>query len=154
MSDRSNQPEGSHNESTTSPIEENPGSSSIGYPELPTYDNPPETPVEEISRAVKDENEEAERKYSYLRTRTLRRRIGMSNLSHIPRLEGSSNYEAWVTGIQGIVLTNRVWKVMNGTIKRPVLAENPSPTQLETYELKLDDWRKQRKWPRAIYCRR
>ena len=134
MSDRSNQ---RHNESTTSPIEENPESRS---PELPADVNPPETPVDKISRAVKDENEEAERRYSYLRTRTPRRRTGMLNLSHIPKLEGSSNYEAWVTGIQGIALTNRVWKVMNGTIKRPVLAENPSPTQLETYELKLDDW--------------
>ena len=100
MSDRANQPEGSRNESTTPPIEENPGSSSTGYTEHPIDVNPPETP--EISRAVKDENEEAERKYSYLRTRTPRRRIGMSNLSHIPKLEGSSNYEAWVTGIQGI----------------------------------------------------
>ncbi|KAA6413758.1 MAG: hypothetical protein FRX48_02119 [Lasallia pustulata] len=73
MDDRSNQPEGSHNESTISPSEENPGSSTL---ELLTDVNPPETPVDKISRAVKDENEEAERKYSYLRTRTPRRRIG------------------------------------------------------------------------------
>ena len=137
MSDRSNQPEGSHNESTTSPIEENPESSS---PELPADVDPPGTPDDKISRVVKDKNKEAERKHSYLRTRIPRQQIGMSNLSHIPKLEGSSNYKAWVTGIQGIALTNRVWKVMNGTIKHPVLAENPSPTQLETYELKLNNW--------------
>ncbi|SLM41429.1 hypothetical protein LPUS_12424 [Lasallia pustulata] len=138
MSDRSNQPEGSNNESATFPIEENCESSS---PELPADVDPPGTPDDKISRVVKDKNEEAEWKHSYLRTRIPCRQIGMSNLSHIPKLEGSSNYEAWVTGIQGIALTNRVWKVMNGTIKRPVLAENPSPTQLETYELKLDDWK-------------
>ncbi|KAA6408113.1 MAG: hypothetical protein FRX48_07854 [Lasallia pustulata] len=137
MSDRSSQPEGSHNESATSPIEENPESSS---PELPADVDPPGTPDDKISQVIKDENKEAERKHSYLQTKIPRRQIGMSNLSHIPKLEGSSNYEAWVTGIQGIALTNRVWKVMNGTIKRPVLAKNPSPTQLETYELKLDNW--------------
>ena len=137
MSDRSNQPKSSHNKSTTFPIKENPGSSS---PKLATDVNPPETPDNKISRAVKDKNKEAKQKHSYLRTRAPRRQIGILNLSHIPKLDRSSNYKAWVTGIQGIALTNRVWKVMNGMIKRPVLAKNPSPTQLETYELKLNDW--------------
>ena len=29
---------------------------------------------------------------------------------------------------------------MNGMIKRPVLAKNPSAIQLENHELKLNDW--------------
>ena len=91
MSDCSNQPKGLHNKSTTSPIEENPESSS---PEFLTDVDPPETPVDKISRAVKDKNKEVEQKYFYLRTRTPCQQIGMSNLSRIPKLEGSSNYKA------------------------------------------------------------
>ena len=71
-------------------------------------------PCKELqSRSVK---EEVESKYTLPRQQKHRRQTGMSNLSHVTRLEGPQNYQVWATGLKGVTLSNRVWKVMNGMI--------------------------------------
>ncbi|KAA6421220.1 MAG: hypothetical protein FRX49_08919 [Trebouxia sp. A1-2] len=64
----------------------------------------------------------------------------MSNLSHVTKLEGPQNYQAWATGFKGVALSNRVWKVMNGTIPQPVLPANANDTQQETYTTRFEEW--------------
>ena len=67
-------------------------------------------PCEELqSRSVK---EEVESKYTLPKRREHQRQTGMSNLSHVMRLEGLQNYQVWATGLKGVALSNRVWKVM------------------------------------------
>ena len=89
------------------------------------------------SRTIKEEVEE---KYTLPRRREHRGRAGMSNLSHVTKLEGPQNYQVWATGLKGVALSNRVWKVMNGTVPRPTLPANASDTQQETYTARLEDW--------------
>ena len=64
----------------------------------------------------------------------------MSNLSHVMKLEGPQNYQVWATGLKGVALLNRVWKVMNGMVPQPTLPANASHTQQETYTVRLEDW--------------
>ena len=62
----------------------------------------------------------------------------MSNLSHVTKLEGPQNYQAWATGLKGVAL---VWKVMNDTISQPTpLPMNASDNQQEIYSARLEDW--------------
>ena len=89
---------------------------------------------------IQSVKEELEEKYILPRRREHQRRAGMSNLSHVTKLEGPQNYEAWVTGIWGVALSNRVWKVMEGTHLRPVLPTEASNTQQEAYTIRLEDW--------------
>ena len=88
----------------------------------------------------KSSKEEVEEKYTLPRRWEHRRRAGMSNLSHVTKLEGPQNYQIWATGLKGVALSNRVWKVMNGTVPRPILPANASDTQQETYMARLEDW--------------
>lgn len=64
----------------------------------------------------------------------------MSNLSHVSKLEGAHNYQAWATGLKGVALSNRVWKVLNGTIPRPTPPLDATDIQRETYLERLEDW--------------
>ena len=85
--------------------------------------------------------EDVETKYILPRRREHQRLAGMSNLSHVTKLEGPQNYQAWATGLKGVALSNRVWKVMNGTISRPTPPPmNASDIQQEAYLARLEDW--------------
>ena len=64
----------------------------------------------------------------------------MSNLSYVMKLKGSQNYQIWATGLKGVTLSNRVWKVMNRTVPQLILSANASDTQQETYTARLEDW--------------
>ena len=66
----------------------------------------------------------------------------MLNLSHVTKLEGPQNYQVWATGLKGVALLNRVWKVMNRTVPQPTLPANASYTQQKTYTVRLEDWEK------------
>ena len=95
------------------------------------------TREETQSQTIKEEVEE---KYTLPRRREHQGQAGMSNLSHVTKLEGPQNYQVWATGLKGVALSNRVWKVMNGTVPRPILPANASDTQQETYTVRLEDW--------------
>jgi hypothetical protein len=52
-----------------------------------------------------------------------------SIVSQIPKLKGTSNFDAWYNGLKGVAKINGAWKVLTGAIPKPEDEESSSYVQ-------------------------
>jgi hypothetical protein len=55
-------------------------------------------------------------------------------VSQIPKLKGTSNFDAWYNGLKGVAKVNGAWRILTGTIPKPEDEES------STYAQDLKEW--------------
>src|SRR2546423_2200346 len=57
-----------------------------------------------------------------------------SIVSQIPKLKGTSNFDAWYNGLKGVAKVNGAWKILTGATEKPKDEKSP------TYAQDLKEW--------------